>query len=76
MSFYLLTKHSIFLDPNLYLLSRKNSNAAPPPGTSFKDTLLRIEEEKAQHPAVIEPMISRVLLCRPALYCCATTAAY
>ena len=34
-----------------------------------------IEREKAQHPAGFEPTASRVLLCRPVLYRCATTAA-
>ena len=53
----------------------KNSNAAPPRGTCFKDTLLRIEEKKAQYLAVFKPTISRVLLHRPALYRWATTAA-
>ena len=57
------------------LFCRKNSNASPPRGTCFKDTLLRIEEEKSKQVVGIKPTTSRVLLYRPALYCCATTAA-
>ena len=35
----------------------------------------RKEKKKAKHPAEFEPTTSRVLLCRRALYRCATTAA-
>ena len=40
----------------------------------IKDPLLR-EKKKTHHPEVIEPMTSRVLLCRRVLYCWATTTA-
>ena len=54
-------------------LSRKNNNAAPPLWTCLRTHYWG--QKGAQHPAGIKPTTSRVLLHRPALYCCATTAA-
>ena len=55
-------------------LSKKNSNAAPPRGTCLKDTLLRMEAEKASGGNQAHDLW--VLLRRPMLHRSATIAAH
>ena len=76
LKFFLLVKsvHIMLVSPqaaqlSIHFLLKKISSAAPPCGTWIRTYYWVIER------AGFEPMTSRVLLCRPVLYRCATPAA-